>query len=388
MFPVPDSCAKARSAERSVVVSFAFSGFGEEEAVNRSRSSAAILNGTDPSFEILHDEPVGHIEPLWRACLADSDFPTHYTAPEYFCEPMLRGTKPFAILSIVDEDVTAVMTGIHNSDRVESGLPLRPQIAFARHADRSRAMNNLIGGLLQESKSAKLVDLFLWSDTAGLVDACFRQRTYEGVVMLDLSLGPDPVFREFTKVRRKRIRRAIKHGVTVEPAKSCDDISAYYAVHVDWTRRRSRPIIGEEQFQALFASGRNRRLLLARYNGGIVAGVVLRFFPGGVVEVAANGSLESALYLRPNDLLFWRAIEWACVEGLTKCNLGGANLFLRQFGGKVVQTTRHRLDLSLFRRFAIGDWMADRVEGGRQSIPPGVAEFGRSLRSHVRKLRS
>jgi hypothetical protein len=63
-------------------------------------------------------------------------------------------------------------------------------------------------------------------------------------------------------------------------------------------------------------------------------------------------------------------------------------LFLRQFGGKVVQTTRHRLDLSLFRRFAIGDWMADRVEGGRQSIPPGVAEFGRSLRSHVRKLRS
>jgi hypothetical protein len=210
-----------------------------------------MLNGTDPAFEILHDEPVGPIEPLWRACLAGSDFPTHYTAPEYFCEPMLRGMKPFAILSIVDEDVTAVMTGVHNSDRVQSGLPLRPQIAFARHADRSRAMNNLIAGLLQESKSAKLVDLFLWADMVGLVDARFRQRTYEGVVMASLSLGPDAVFREFTKVRRKRIRRAIKYGVTVEPAKSCDDIAAYYAVHVDWTRRRSRPIIGEEQFQAL-----------------------------------------------------------------------------------------------------------------------------------------
>jgi Acetyltransferase (GNAT) domain len=305
------------------VAAFAFSWFGEEEAGNRSRSSAAMMNGTDPSFEILHDEPVGPIEPLWRACLADSDFPTHYTAPEYFCEPVLRGTKRFAILSIVDEDVTAVMTGIHNSDRVASGLPLRPQIAFARHADRSRAMNNLIAGLLQESKSAKLVDLFLWSDMAGLVDTRFRQRIYEGVVMLDLSLGPDAVFREFTKVRRKRIRRAIKYGVTVEPAKSRDDISAYYEVHVDWTRRRSRPIPGNEQFQGIFASGRNRRLLLARHNGDVIAGVVLRFFPGGVVEVAANGSLESALHLRPNDLLYWRAIEWACAEGLTKCNSAG-----------------------------------------------------------------
>jgi hypothetical protein len=388
VFAVPDSCPKARSAKQSVVTTSAFSGLGEEEAVNRSRSSAAMLNGTDPSFEILHDEPVGPIEPLWRACLADSDFPTHYTAPEYFREPMLGGTRPFAILSIVDEDVTAVMTGIHNSDRVESGLPLRPQIAFARHADRSRAMNNLIAGLLQESKSAKLVDLFLWSDMAGLVDTRFRQRTYEGVVILDLSLGSNALLREFSQTRRNDIRRAIKCGVSVDFAKSRDDVSAYYTVCVDWTRRRSLPITGEEQFQGIFASRRNRRLLLARYNGGVIAGVVLRFFPGGVVEVAANCSLKGALHLRPNDLLYWRAIEWSCAEGLTRCSLGGANLFLRQFGGKVVQTTRHRLDLSLFRRFAIGDWMADRVEGVRQSIPPGVAGFGRSLRSHVRKLRS
>ena len=132
-------------------------------------------------------------------------------------------------------------------------------------------------------------------------------------------------------------------------------------------------------------------MLLARYNGGVIAGVVLRFFPGGVVEVAASGSLEGALYLRSNDLLYWRAIECACAEGLTKCNLGGANLFLRQFGGKVVQTTRHRLDSSLFRRFAIGDWMVDRVADGVESVRPfiplRVAGFGRSLRSHVRKLR-
>ena len=356
--------------------------------MNRSLTLPAMLNETDLSFQILHGSPAYPIETAWRACLAESDFATHYTAPEYFFEPLISDRKPFAILSIAGEDVTAVMTGLHDGDRVQSGLSLRPQIAFSRKADRLHAMNNLIAGLLQESKSAKLVDLFLWSEMAGLVDSRFHKRTYEGVVMLDLSLGPDALFQEFTKVRRKRIRRAIKHGVIVEPAKSRDDISAYYAVHVDWIRRRARPIPGEEEFQGLFSSRRNRRLLLARYNGDVIAGVVLRFVPGGIVEVAASGSLEGALHLRPNDLLYWRAIEWACAEGLTKCSLGGANLFLRQFGGKVVQTTRHRLDLSLSRRFTIGDWMADRVEGVRQSIPPGVAGFARSLRSHVRQLRS
>jgi len=96
---------------------------------------------------------------------------------------------------------------------------------------------------------------------------------------------------------------------------------------------------------------------------------VVRFFPGGVMEYAANSSLESALHLRPNDLLHWRAIEWACGEGLTKYSLGGAHLFLRKFGGEVVPTTRHRLDRSAFRRYAIGDWIAERAEDIRPFLP-------------------
>ena len=367
---------------------FDFSRFDEEEAVNGSRASPAMLNGTHTSFEILHGQPASSIEARWRACLADSDFPTHYTAPEYFCEPIRYGKDPFAVLSIVGEHVTAVMTGIHYPDRVQSGLSNRPQIAFSRRADRSRAMINLIAGLFREAGPAKLVDLFLWSDMAGLVDARFRQRPYRGVVMLDLSRGPDALFRKFSQTRRNNIRRAIKCGVTVDLAKSRDDVSAYYAVYVDWARRVGSQISPEEHLQEeFFATRRNRRLLLARYNGKAIAGVVLRFFPGGVVEHAANSSLQSALYLRPNDLLHWRAIEWAYAEGLTKYGLGGTSLFLRKFGGEVVPTTRHRLDRSLLRRYTINDWVADRVEEVRPFVPERVLSFARSLRSHVKKLR-
>ncbi len=206
--------------------------------------------------------------------------------------------------------------------------------------------------------------------------------------MLDLSLGPDALFRKFSQTRRNSIRWAIRSGVSVDPAETCDDISAYYDVYVDWApRRRSLPIIGEEQFQEeFFATRRNRQLLLARYKGDVIAGVVLRFFPGGVVEHAGGSSLASTLHLRPNDLLHWRAIEWAYAEGLTKYGLGGTHLFVRKFGGKVTPTTRYRLDLSLFRRYTVGDWLADRVEEARPFVPQRVVDLARSLQSHAKKL--
>jgi hypothetical protein len=368
---------------------FAFSRFDQGEAISESRASAALPDGIDASFQILHGLPAGPVEAAWRACLAESDFPTHYTAPEYFCEPALRGRNPFAVLSVVDGDVRAVLTGVHYAGQVQSGLSNRPQIAFSRRADQALAMKDLLAGLLREAGSSKLVDVFLWSDMAGLVDAPFRQKPYRGVFMLDLLQGPDALFRKFTKVRRKRIRRAIKYGVSVEPAKSRDDISAYYSVYVDWApRRRGLPLIDKEQFHEEFLTTKNnRRLLLARYKSEVIAGIVLRFFPGGVMEYAGDSSLQSTLHVRPNDLLHWRAIEWACAEGLTKYGLGSTDLFQEQFGGEIVTTIRHRLDRSLFRRHTIGDWMADRIEVVRPFIPQRVAGFGRSVRSQIRKFR-
>ncbi len=44
----------------------------------------AMLNESGTSFRILRSWPADPLEAQWRACLAASDFPTHYTAPEYF----------------------------------------------------------------------------------------------------------------------------------------------------------------------------------------------------------------------------------------------------------------------------------------------------------------
>jgi hypothetical protein len=340
------------------------------------------------SFLIVHGRPTGLIEARWRKCLADSEFPTHYTSPEFFLEPAFRRRNPFAILSTAGEQVTGVLTGTNGGDHLESGLSVRPQIAFSRRADQTNAMTNLIAGLVAEAKAAKLVDLFAWSDMESLVGARFRQKRYEGVAMLDLSVGPEALFRKFSENKRTNIKKAIKYGVSVASAKGEDEISAYYSICVDWSRRKALPIPEEQEFRQAFALTDNRLLLLARHQGKIIAGVVIRFYPCGVMEYAANSSLENALRLRPNDLLHWRAIEWGCREGMTRYSLGGAHLFLRKFGGEVVPTTRHRLDLSVFRRFLIGDWLADQAEWARPFISERLVRIARSMRGLAEKPRT
>src|ERR1700739_674469 len=155
---------------------------------------------------------------------------------------MLLKKRGFAVLSVADQQVTGILSGIHSGDQVQSGLSVRPQVAFSRNADRTRAIANLVAGLIAEAKGAKLVDLFVWSDMAAFFDARFRQREYEGVVMLDLSRGPDALFRKFSENKRTNIKKAIKFGVTVEPATSQDEIAAYYAIYVDWSRRKGLAI--------------------------------------------------------------------------------------------------------------------------------------------------
>jgi hypothetical protein len=53
---------------------------------------------------------------------------------------------------------------------------------------------------------------------------------------------------------------------------------------------------------------------------------------------------------------------------MTHYSLGASHLFVRKFGGDIVPTTRHRLDLSTFRRFAIGDWILDQAKRVRPFI--------------------
>jgi hypothetical protein len=329
------------------------------------------------NFRILREYPNSLQECAWREFLSRSDWASHYTAPEYFLEPFWSGKRPFAVLVGNGDKIVALLTGCHQGNTTFSGVPGRPQVCFDRETDYSGAARALERGILTEADSSELVTVIAWQplDLQG-----FRVRALQGNVVLDLTKRPQALFKQLHESLRRNIRYAMKHGVEVFEASSEEEIRAYYEVYSRWRHTPRKTIIGAEvSFEVMrdaFRLRDSRRLFLARYQGKIIAGNVLRFLRGGLLEHSANSSLDEYARLKPNDLLIWKTVEWGCAQGFARCSLGGAHPFLQRMGGCVMPVYRHRLDRSYLRWHDNQERLADMCRRFLHKVPP----FERQLR--------
>jgi hypothetical protein len=298
----------------------------------------------------LHEYPSPEVETAWREFLERADFSAHYVSPEYFREPFFREKNPFAVLAWHDGKVVGVATGVHESGQATCGLVSRPQCCYDKAAGPEVVAAHLAEGLLAEAGSETLITLYSMSPLNDLAQLGYRCEQQEGVVVLDLTRGADALFKDFSSNRRTNVRSAIKRGIEVATATTREDFEAYYEVYAKWCTRKAQEPVRFETFEEALLLTKNRRLFLARFEGKVIAGVVIRLSPKGMIEYAANSSLEQDLKLKPNDLLHWRVIEWACGEGYTSYNLAGAHLFLRKMGGKILPVYRYRFDRTWLRR--------------------------------------
>jgi hypothetical protein len=340
------------------------------------------------AFVVLHDFPPPDLDQAWREFLGRVELPSHYCAPEFFSEPFWDDKGPFAVLALHESNVVGVVTGIREGNEIQCGQPSRPQICLARRWDRTATLDALVQGLLTEAGDATLVSIYSWDLFESLSSHGFLLRAMEGDVVLDLTLGPEVLFRQLDKKRRNNVRFALKSGVEVFEASTTEDASAYHEVFCDWRRSARKRIVAAETsletFESIVRLRANRRLLLARFSGNIIAGASLRFFPGGWLEYTGNVSREESLRLKPNDLLVWNAIEWGCSGGFPRFSLGGAHRFLREFGGVVAPIYRHRLDRTWLRRHDFGDTMSD---WGRQWLKRMPKPVEHSVRRVLGKSR-
>src|SRR5208282_5773725 len=275
------------------------------------------------NFMIIHDFPPADLEKAWRDGLTRVELPSHYDAPECFREPIWEGKSGFAVLALEHGAVAGVLTGTHEGDQISGGLPSRPQIWVASTKDADTTLDALARGLLAEAGPAKLISVYTWPSLP--LDAFqrygFRLRQLQGNVVLDLTQGPEALFKQFSHQRRKNIRTAVKYGVEVTQATTSEDVREAYDVYYHWYHTK-QDIHGAETPFAVFARMHqltgNRRLFVARHSGKIVACTAFRFYPRGLLEASENFSLPEFLHLRANDLVYWRAIEWACNEGLPR----------------------------------------------------------------------
>jgi GNAT acetyltransferase-like protein len=329
-------------------------------------------------YAILHQFPGPEIEAPWRGFLQRLEIPSHYDAPEFFLEPFWTDKKPFAILALDGNRMTGILTGIHQDGHLICGLPSRPQISVDPKTDINAAFEALLEGLFKEAGRAKTLTVYSWPhlDLVPFAARGFRRRQLRGNVVLDLTQGAQALFQQFPKDRRRNIRYAEKQGVTVRIAENREDFLLAYEVYLAWTKGGSERRGGERTFENFETAQKlkNRRLFLAEFSGKLIAINTFRFYSGGLFESAANFSLHEFLHLKPNDLLQWKGIEWACSQGLRRHSLGGAHPFLTRFGGTIVPVIRYRLDRTLLRKHDLREMIEETARTALRRMPAPLQE--------------
>ncbi len=336
---------------------------------------------TGKNFAVLHAYPDREVEDAWRNCLTNGDVPTHFAAPEYFLEPQAADSRSFAVLAL-DPNATRLrvvgsLTGFIKNRTVTSGNIGTPQICIHKSSSPALVAKAFTDGLTAVSKGAELITLFSWFPMSGFAKAQFSETQTAGSGALDLSAGSQEIF---SRVKgRSQVRHAISSGVEVREA-TPEELPEYYAILKDWSDRKGLPCPSLEVQRESFRLTRSRRLFIALYKGKIVAGTAVRFYPGSTAEYAWNASLPEFQHLRPNDLLHWRIIEWACQQGIHTYLLGATHSFALKYSDRVLPTYRYLRDETFFKTYARQADLTRLFSRTCQSLPPSLKEKLKRLR--------
>lgn len=304
------------------------------------------------NWKIISKKPDVTLEAKWKEFLENARRPTHYITPNFLVDPFIRGGERFAVLAIDDAGkINGVVTGVVDEKHVKSGMPVRPQTAFRKDIDLLETATVLLEGLTEVGEiKTDFIELHTWDRMPEFVELGFREELCGGdnsVVMLDLTKGAETLFKEFSQTRRNEIRKVIKKDeLEVKTLETESELNELYEIHVAWNARKEIEPDSFEDFKFAKEQTDYRKTLIAKHDNKVVAGSYYRFCKGGIVEYAANNSLVEYQKLRPNDLIGWRSIEWACETGFTEYSMGGSHLFLRRFGGEIVHSYRYKMDTS------------------------------------------
>ncbi len=328
--------------------------------------------------------PDSELAARWNEFAAGAPFATHYVTANYFTDPYIRGER-FAVLACDDRgEIAGVLSGTIEKEKFISGMFSRPQMVFGKNVDRKATASALLDGVGQIGNGrAKLVEIHAWEPEPQLVSDGMQVRESNettSVVMLDLTDSPDAIFAKFSQTRRNEIRKAIKQDlVEVKQLETEAELDELYRIHCEWNERKGNNADSIEQMRTAVGQVENRRVFIAKANGKVIAGSFYRFCPGGVVEYAANFSMPEFQRLRPNDLIGWHAIQWACRENFAFFSMGGSHLFLRRFGGEIRKTYRYRRDHSRFKFHELRENAREFGSSAYRRLPENVKNGVRKI---------
>ena len=146
------------------------------------------------------------------------------------------------------------------------------------------------------------------------------RRDVSRIALLSLEGGSEAVWGRFKSSIRAAIRQARRAGLELRAGPS--QLSAFYDVLAANMRRKGSPIYGLEFMRAMLDAFDGRIHVLTLWHEGRPISGAMTLAYRGVLYVPFASSRAETFKLRPNNLLYWHAIEHACGLGLHTLDFG------------------------------------------------------------------
>lgn len=263
------------------------------------------LTATQPQHHIFH-------HPAWTNLLADC-----------------YGYRPF-VIAVGDTDGN-ICAGLPMME-VASYLTGRRWVSlpFTDHCaplyNDAESLSRLINGLTHLSKDQSTPKIELHSEFPQ--HPAIRQYSHQVLHILPLCPDSEEVASRFHSTHRRNIRVAQRRGVRIEWGSKREGLEAFYRLHLRTRRRQGIPIQPKRFFDLLgshlIEKGLGFVLLAYKDDQCLAAAVFLHW--NRTLTYKYGASASDGLNLRPNNLLFWTAIQWGCENGYTLFDMGKTDL--------------------------------------------------------------
>ncbi len=201
-------------------------------------------------------------------------------------------------------------------------------------ATRDDALPSLVDSLLEHTRRSGVSHVEV---RAALPPPAQPMPSTDVIHRLELSRDADVLFDGLAPMRRRNLRTAVRHGVTVRRGEQPGDLTdTFYRLHVATRHHQGVPVQPRRYFRLLWEQLLARDLgflLLAQVDGAAVAGAVF-LTDGRTLTYKYAASAAAARPLCANDLLLWEACRWALDRGYRVIDFGRsdlANVGLRRF---------------------------------------------------------
>jgi len=170
-----------------------------------------------------------------------------------------------------------------------------------------------------ELKMQKAIPEAVVQDTQLLVNE------YYFTSVLKLARDPKENWKRLdTRRTRWAVNKAIRSGVKIRTETIEDDIKVFHDLKVRTRKKHGSPAPSLRFFRKImheFASEGLAKLWVAEYNEKVVSGLMFYSFKDIVMPayVASDDRYNSYM---PNNLLYWKAIEWGCKNGYRYFDFG------------------------------------------------------------------